>query len=364
MSLDDVRPPVPRAARERAGTTTTRGSRATGTAAEHPPGPTGLVLLGEVARRFHVLGHSKVAIAEDLGISRFKVARLLDEAAERGVVRVTVVVPGGTDPERSVALAQVLGLERTVVVEVPTGDVDGVRRHVGRALAGLLEELLVEGEVLGLTWSRTLAHAAAELGQLPRCTVVQLAGALDDGGASTVEIVRRAAAAGGGRALPVYAPLVTADAETATALRRDPGIAAALRGVDRLSTAVVAVGGWAEGSSTIWPAVTAEERAAGVAGGAVAEISGRLLDADGRRVPSGFDDRVVALELEQLERVPEVVAVAYGAARAPAVLAAVRSGLLTSLVADAGLADALLALPPELLPGCDPDDELPGDADV
>ncbi|MEJ5869276.1 sugar-binding domain-containing protein [Pseudokineococcus sp. 5B2Z-1] len=342
----------------RAGTSTSSAPRPGG----HPPGPTGLVLLGEVARRFHVVGDSKVAIAADLGISRFKVARLLEEAAERGVVRVSVVVPGGTDPERSVALAAALGLERAVVVEVPTGDDVVVREHLGQAVAGLLEELLVDGEVLGLTWSRTLAHAAQALERLPPCTVVQLAGALHDAGSGTVELVRRVAAVSRGRALPVYAPLVTADAETATALRRDPGIRAALRRVDDLTTAVVAVGGWGEGLSTIWPAVAPHEREAGRRDGAVAEISGRLLDADGHRVPSAFDDRVMALELSQLEGVGEVVAVAYGAERTAAVLAAVRTGWLTTLVADAELADALLQLPPEELPGGDHGagaDELP-----
>jgi len=159
----------------------------------------------------------------------------------------------------------------------------------------------------------------------------------------------------------MYAPLVTADAVTAEALRRDPGIAAALGRIDDLTTAVVAIGAWREGTSTIWPIVSAAEREAGVADGAVAEVSGRLLAADGSVVPSRFDDRVMALRLEQLARVPEVVAVAYGADRAAAVLAVVRTGWVTTLVADDALADALLALPPaDLAPA--PADEGAGDA--
>lgn len=310
----------------------------------HPPGPTALVLLGEVARRFHLRGDSKIQIGADLGLSRFKVARLLEEARERGIVQVSVVVPGGADPERSVRLAQALGLERAVVVDTPTGDDEAVREHVGSAVASLLEELLVDGEVLGLTWSRTLVHASAALTRLPPCTVVQLAGALHDEGASagTVEIVRRAAVVSGGRSLPLYAPLVTADAETAAALRRDPGISAAMRRIDDLTTAVIAIGAWSEHDSTIWNAVPPGEREAALENGACAEISGRLLDADGAVVRSAFDDRVIALRLEQLLRVPEVVGVAYGAARARATLAAVRGGYVRSLVVDRPLADALL----------------------
>ena len=40
-----------------------------------------------VARRYFLERHTKSRIAEDLAISRFKVARLIDEAIEEGLVR-------------------------------------------------------------------------------------------------------------------------------------------------------------------------------------------------------------------------------------------------------------------------------------
>ena len=52
--------------------------------------PTHRRLLLAAARRFYLEDRSKVEIAEELGISRFKVARLLEQARETGVVTITL----------------------------------------------------------------------------------------------------------------------------------------------------------------------------------------------------------------------------------------------------------------------------------
>ena len=53
----------------------------------------GDVLATRVARRCYVDEHSKLQIAAELGISRFKVARLLELAGARGIVSITITGP-------------------------------------------------------------------------------------------------------------------------------------------------------------------------------------------------------------------------------------------------------------------------------
>src|ERR1700739_3331505 len=57
--------------------------------------PSEVVLAARVARQFYIEGVSKVDIADQLGISRFRVARLLDSARESGLVRIEIGLPGG-----------------------------------------------------------------------------------------------------------------------------------------------------------------------------------------------------------------------------------------------------------------------------
>ena len=56
-------------------------------------GPLEIVMASRVARLFYFDGRSKVQIADELGISRFKVARLLELARASGIVRISVAGP-------------------------------------------------------------------------------------------------------------------------------------------------------------------------------------------------------------------------------------------------------------------------------
>jgi len=67
-------------------------------------GPAELVLQAAVARRHYLQNRSKVEIADELGISRFKVARLLEAARERGLVRIEIVRQGALDVDLSAQL--------------------------------------------------------------------------------------------------------------------------------------------------------------------------------------------------------------------------------------------------------------------
>ena len=78
--------------------------------------------------------------------------------------------------------------------------------------------------------------------------------------------------------------------------------------------------------------------------GAVGEICGRFFDADGGECNSRWRNRAISIELDHLKRIPQVIGVAAGADRAPAVAAAMRGGLLKSRLIDEAGALALMAM--------------------
>ncbi|MGW5026807.1 sugar-binding domain-containing protein, partial [Streptomyces albidoflavus] len=164
-------------------------------------GPAELVQAAAMARRFYLEGKSKIQIAEEFGVSRFKVARVLETALERDLVRIEIRVPAELDAERSDALRARFGLRHAVVVESPAEEEESPDpESLGEVAADLLGELVTEGDVLGLAWGRSTIHMAAALDKLPPCTVVQLTGVYDAGTAErgSVEAVRRAAQVAGG----------------------------------------------------------------------------------------------------------------------------------------------------------------------
>lgn len=297
------------------------------------------------ARGYYLEDRSKVQIADELGISRFKVARLLEQARATGVVTITIQDAGLRLPDLSAALAAHLGLDRVEVIEA-RGDVNEVRRLVGEAAAHLLSTTLRTGEVLGLAWGRTLTCMSAALPTLPRMDVVQLTGAIGtDLADSPVEVVRRVSLSAGGTARPIFAPLVVDDPATAEALRRQSDVAAALDQFDRLTTAVVSVGSWDPPDSQLLRTLSAEEHQDLLERGVRAEVAAILVSDDGEPLAEDFIARCLTIRIDQMRRIPRVIAVAGGAIKAQALAAVVRAGLVTELVCDRALAEAVLGLP-------------------
>jgi len=67
-----------------------------------------------------------------------------------------------------------------------------------------------------------------------------------------------------------------------------------------------------------------------------------FLSADGAPVRAALTDRMIGIDAQQMKAIPDVIAIAYGMAKAPAARAALRSGLISGLVTHKSLARALL----------------------
>ncbi|WP_411152373.1 sugar-binding transcriptional regulator [Streptomyces sp. A30] len=320
--------------------------------AEAAPAPIDRLLAASVARRFYLENQSKVDIAREFDISRFKVARLLDAAVAHDIVRIDITVPAEIDAPLARALAERFGLRHCVVVDLTRSeggppapaDQHQVGRWLGTAAGQLLSEITQEGDVLGLDGSRPVEALSEAVGRLPSCQVVQLTGVhgpdlADD---AAVTAVRRTAAAGGGRAFPLHTPFVLPDAPTAALLRSQPATAETLNQFDRVTKAVVGIEAWDATLARVYDALTEQERESCRVFGACAEVAGHLFDSVGQVIPTRLNARVISMNVAQLRAVPELIGVSGGLRSAEALLAVLKSGLLTGVVTDATTARRLL----------------------
>ncbi|WP_395575102.1 sugar-binding transcriptional regulator [Streptomyces sp. BK79] len=313
--------------------------------------PVDVLLAATVARRFYLAQQSKVEIARDLGISRFKVARLLDAAVANRIVRIDISVPAQIDTGLSRRMRERFALRHAVVVdlarECPPAEAAPVLPWLAEAGARLVTELAREGDVIGLVCDPVTDALTTAVDRLPPCEVVQLSGTVgpDPFGEEAVAPVRRLAAAADGRAFTLHTPLVLPNPLTASILARQPSIADTLRQFGRVTRAVVPVGGWEAGGSALYDASTPDERTEYHACGARAEVCGLVLDEDGRTVPTDMDNRMICVDAGTLRAVPEVIGVAGGAGAHTALRAALRSGCLSGIVTDAETAVRVLRSP-------------------
>src|SRR5258705_8761324 len=104
--------------------------------------PSEVVLAARVARQFYLDGVSKIDIAEQLGISRFRVARLLDSAREAGMIRIEIGLPrGNLDAGLSAELCSAFGLKHAFVFNFPDEEEEALPHRLGAAAGPALMDL-------------------------------------------------------------------------------------------------------------------------------------------------------------------------------------------------------------------------------
>ena len=316
-------------------------------------GPAELVLAASIARRHYVDGLSKIEIADEFRLSRFKVARLLEAAREQGLVRIEIGHTGTIDVGTSGRLAERFGLRHAIVVDTHDDDPASLRRNLGRAAADLLSEIITPTDVIGLAWARSVQAMVSELERLPAVPVVQLTGALTSmndtsssiNGDSAVDIVREFARVSGGPAYLLIAPLHVTDPAHAPPQRRPHAPARAFDKIPRVTVGVVGIGQWAPGLSPVYDTATERERARLTRDGVCAEAAGVFLTADGRVLQTALTDRMIGISGAQMGSFDHLIAIPYGVAKASAVRAALLSGMVKTLVTHVSMAEALLVEP-------------------
>ncbi len=308
------------------------------------------MLLLEVARRYHEQGMGQAEIASEMGYSRPTISRLLAEAKRTGVVTVSITHP----LERIATLERIIGGRYGIahVRVAPNAGVGTGVDTVALALARFLDRALQPGMSIGLTTGR-IHHAALDLMRRQRETgvrVVQLVGGSGDASrtrtVTTPELVRRMADIVGGTSLTFDAPLIAATPQLASDLRRSPAISRVLRTASRLDLAVIGIGASFRQPADVFSDMLTSRVVREIhKDGAIGHVLGRFIDYRGRLVPNDLNDLMIGVTFSQLRKIPLVLGVAAGSAKAAAVAAALRGGLINSLVIDLDAAQSLAYLP-------------------
>ena len=111
-------------------------------------------------------------VAEQLGVSRTTVIRLLDEALARGEVRIWIDEGEAGCMALAVELERRLKLDEAIVVPEARG-AERTANAVGLALGKFLSEAIADGMTIGVGWGRTLNASLASF-RPPRRTGVKV----------------------------------------------------------------------------------------------------------------------------------------------------------------------------------------------
>jgi DNA-binding transcriptional regulator LsrR (DeoR family) len=314
------------------------------------PAPRDRVALIKAARMYFLDGRSQDDVARVLGTSRSNVSRMLSAARAQGIVEIRVHDQTARATELEQALRERFDLSQVRVAAFRPGA--DVRAAAGDLAAQWLDEHLRDGQVLGLSWGTSLqAMVAAMTVDKPRSVeLVPLVGGLSvaESLVAGQELVRDLAGRLGATYRYLHAPALLQSEAARDALMAEPAIKDVLHRASSADIAMVGIGSVGTGSSNAildGLGLTAAEHQQFLAERPVGDACCRFFDAAGRPVRGVVHDRVLAVELDDLRRIPMVMGVATGPDKAPGVLGALRGGVVDGLITDASLALMLLSGP-------------------
>ena len=345
--------------------------------------PGGLMRAYEAASMYYVQGETMEVIAHHLRVSRSTVSRLLARARQEGVVRVTLVQPGGAGSLEG-RMTQAFGV-RTHIVPVREGttEIHRLQQVASVAAAHMVDliEALAEqagnggpqaqdpagsggegsvqgrgsgGVVVGVAWGTTMSEVSAALPSrsVPGLTVVQLNGASDPvrEGPSAGEVLSRMRLSLGARTISFPVPAFFDHVATREAMWSERSVKRVLAVTRRASLAVFGVGALDALNGALPSQVyegghlTAREQAVLRRQNVVGDVCTVLLRSDGSWRDVTLNARATGPTPAQLSRIPRRLCVAAGTGKARALLAALRARTATDLIVDDATARAVLEL--------------------
>jgi DNA-binding transcriptional regulator LsrR (DeoR family) len=303
-----------------------------------------------VAELYYLRDLRQPVIAEMTGFSVSKVSRILAQAREVGIVRISIDPPSDEQP----AVARELGERFGVEVHLTPGretDPSAAARLCGVAAAGYITDWLPVSGTLGLAGGYTIDALASALPAraMPGLTVVPVVGGWDARNRylDVNELARRIADRLGAQVHYLHAPGMLDDEETKEALLRDSGVAATTRHWETLDAALLGVSGGPgiqPGYGTVMDRLDDPDRRRLGGLGVVGDVSGHLIRGDGTIIEDEWSRRTIAISVDELRRIPRVMFVAAGSNKHHSLLGALRAKLASHLVTDRPTAEGILRL--------------------
>lgn len=308
-------------------------------------------LLAMVASLYYKLNQGQAEIAERLGVSTSKVSRLLKEAWERGIIEVQIRTPIPRDFALETQLVAHFDLTDALVLEAKADSNEAsLVAGAGQLAAIYLQRIIPElpaGATIGVAWG-TGVHATVNalpnnLGR--QIDVVQLMGGVGALVVDGPDLARMVAAKLGGRHYDLHAPVLVERPEVRELFLAEPTVREGMRRARAVQLAITGIGSLDERDSSFLRAglITRADLSVLRGLGAVGETAGRFYDVNGQTANIELNRRVIGVELDDLRRIPKVIAVARGLTKAPAILGALRGRYLNVLATDNITARAVLA---------------------
>lgn len=297
-----------------------------------------------VAWLYFVGGLTQQEIADQLGLTRLRVNKILGQVRSDGSVVVDIRLPLANCAELEQRLKERFGLEDVSVVPSLEDEAEQ-QRVIGDAGCRMLDRILTNGMGLGVGWGETLSAGLRSLTPRPlsESWVTSVMGGLTRGsGSSTFEVATGYARAISAECYYLTAPLYFPTAESREVLLSHHGIKETMRRARSVDVVLVSCGDTSMRSLLVRTPTVSENLEELKAAGAVGDLLGMFLGLDGEPVDHPLNERVLSLTPTELKSVPHSILASGGMHKLPIVRAILTKGYVKRLATDEKCAAAIL----------------------
>jgi deoxyribonucleoside regulator len=309
----------------------------------------GALLTVRAAELYYEQDKTQDEIGQILGITRWKVGRLLHQAKEQGIIRIEIVHPKARRVSMERELVEKFGLVAAIVVP-SEDDATLLRERVAVAAADYLVSMRPRTKILGVSWGKTLHDVASALpsGWSAPVQVVQINGGVSHSAspalaAATATMIAQKS---GGEVMLMPTPAILERVDTKLAIESDRAVSAVLDKAHSADTYLFSAG----------PAtrVSIHLESGYISGGdidrlqelgAVGDVLGRYITSGGTIADTELNQRTLGLSLDTLRGSSRSIAVVAGADKHRVAQAIAANKLANVLITDEDTARFLLGQP-------------------
>lgn len=292
----------------------------------------------KIAYWYYTLGMTQDEIAKRLSFTRQKVNQIISSLVDLDVVTINIHGYERDNIELEGKIEERFGLKEAIVA-TDYGEKDTAIYKVANVAAQYLDETIQQGDIIGVSWGRTLAEVVDQMTFKRRseCRVVQLMGAqnIERPVEKSDEIARGLADRLDCPSYMLYAPVVVEHAETKKWLLKERSIKASYELMKKCNIAVLGVGELTEKSTMCTRGhITPEDIRVLRERGFVGDIAMNPVRLDGSYDECPLTDRLLNADVECLKNIANTVLVACGEEKVEAIRAVLCSGCIDRLIID------------------------------
>jgi len=303
-------------------------------------------LLSKVARLYYIENLLQKDIAKKLCISRVAVSRLLSKAKVQKIVEIKINKPDGNYQDMELKIEEKFKINECVVVPSYDNDLN-IFKEMADLLSNILDRMVVNNDYIGVSWGTSLGVISEYLTveKKENIKVIPIIGGLGDidKGINSNSIAKNFAGSFGGISYVINCPAVLESVENKKLLENDSNINQIFKLSEKINIAIVGASDLGTESSLYKFSYYSKKDFDYLTKlGAVGVVNLGSIDKNGNHVPNVIDERTIALSIDKLKKIKNVILIAISKRKKDVIKAVLKSRMIKVFLTDEETAKAIL----------------------